>query len=293
MTHTARAPSNRREKPGGARARRAALRTLPARPRARARAGASVGLDFVAEAEELLGKLGAHPRLDLLRRDARVPPAVVAHAARGGEEARQERVVVGRLEVEAEEAAARAHPRERDALRAQVVLEKPVVTAGGREEHSPHGRQILQAEREALGDERLVAAGDEVVRQPLRLRVRARRVGRLHPREERVHAAERERRGRKRADHVRDAHGVVGVEAPHQLAPAAHDAHRHATAERLAVHDDVRLHAVKGLRAARGHAEARVHFVEDQRHVGGGARVAQGVQPLRVQPDGLFRLAHL
>ena len=67
--------------------------------------------------------------------------------------------------------------------------------------------------------------------------------------------------------------------ALHPRRAAADHAHRQPAAQRLAVGDQVGLHAEVALRAARAEAEAHEHLVEDQRDAALGADLAQLAQP--------------
>ena len=213
---------------------------------------------------------------------AEVPPPVVLHALRRAQQRRAARREVRLLKVQGNEQPPGADPRECDALGAKVVLEHPVVPPGLVEDDGPYSGEVVHGDGKVRLLQLDVRAFDPGVELGTDAIVRLARARARRPLEKRVHRAHRERKRRERADDVGDAQRVLGVEAAHQLLLAAHHAHGHASAERLAVHHHVGVDAVVLLRAAGRHAEPGVHLVEHEGHVALRAKRAQRLEPNRV-----------
>ena len=214
---------------------------------------------------------------------ARQPPPVGLHPLRGVDELLLQRVVVLVREVHAAQTAPGADPAQRHALGPEVVLQQPVVAAGLREEHRPHRLQVGHPDRAATASaSRRLVVRTHCAAPLVHLLVQPGR-GRLdRPAQELVHGAHHHRVRGERADHVRDAHRALGVEALHQRFLAAHHADRHAAGHRLAVHHHVGPNAEVLLGPARRQPEARVHLVEDERDAVLGADRPELAQPLGV-----------
>mmetsp|Transcript_97465 Transcript_97465/g.303562 ORF Transcript_97465/g.303562 Transcript_97465/m.303562 type:complete len:208 (+) Transcript_97465:897-1520(+) len=81
---------------------------------------------------------------------------------------------------------------------------------------------------------------------------------------------------------VVDPRSLGSVRAGHEVLWPADHPNGQATAQGLAVADDVRLHVVGALGAARVQPEARIDLIEDEHHAGISARLPELVEPLLV-----------
>src|SRR4030095_3756823 len=93
-------------------------------------------------------------------------------------------------------------------------------------------------------------------------------------------------------DDIGEPHGVVRVEAAHEILLAADDTDRQATADRFAVHHPIGPHPATLLRAACCETDPAVDFVENHRNVASRADFAQLAQPLSVWSMGILCLPH-
>mmetsp|Transcript_71014 Transcript_71014/g.157890 ORF Transcript_71014/g.157890 Transcript_71014/m.157890 type:complete len:323 (-) Transcript_71014:258-1226(-) len=210
------------------------------------------------------------------------PPAARLHLLARDEDAAEQLIIVLLLPVEREQAAARTDPREGDTRIAQVILEHPVIAAGGGVHHRPYREPVLELEREARFFECCVRLGHKRVDTRMHCVVLLGRLRARVPFEKGVHRAHDCRVASERTDHVGDACRLLRVGARHRLLFAAQHANRQPAAEGLAVHHHVGLHIICLLRTLGGHAKAGVHLVEDEEHARIGARLAQLRQPLLV-----------
>ena len=213
---------------------------------------------------------------------AEVPPPVVAHPLRRVDELLLEQLEIVLDEIEGYEEPTGAHPRERDALVAEVVLEHPVVPTGLVEDHGPHGGEVVHRQRQVLRLHLVVHVLDPVLELLTDLLVHLLSLWGGDPPEELVHRAHRQRMSRKRPDDVGHPKGPLRVEPAHELPLAAHHAAGHAAAQGLTVDDHVRVNAVVLLRAAGCHAETGVNLVKHEGHLALGAHFPQLLEPNRV-----------